>query len=324
MKYLFILITFVFSVIALGQSFAPVPGVIGSKAIYKDSSIIKSWASGVVLNRGYKDVANKSNGKVGFGIESNALYKAEGDGATVVSLGDSGVAILTFDFAIENGDGPDFAVFENGFTDNYIELAFVEVSSDGVKFVRFPSYSEASQTVQIGPFEYSDCRYYNNLAGKYRQGYGTPFDLEDLKDSSGIDLNYITHVKLIDVIGTIDENFALKDEVGRKINDTYPTPFESGGFDLDAVAVINQGPLMVKENELDFIKVYPNPTIGILYIQLNEPFSLKISNIRGGVLYQETRFVEDRIDLSNYSDGLYFIEIETEKGVRVLKVKKGY
>lgn len=323
MKYLIVIVTLVFSGIVIGQTYATVPGVNGSTAIHKDSSVIMSWATGIVINRGYKDIANKSAGNVGFGTESNALYKAEGDGTTVVSLGDSGVAVLTFDFAIENGEGPDFAVFENGFEDNYIELAFVEVSSDGVKFVRFPCYTEASQIVQIGPYEYSDCRYYHNLAGKYRQGYGTPFDLEDLKDSSGIDLNHVTHVKLIDAIGTVDENFALKDELGRKINDTYPTPFESGGFDLDAVAVLNQGPLLIDENELDFVKVYPNPTRGILYVKLGEPVSLKLSNIRGEILFQESRFVNDHIDLTSYSNGLYFIEIATEKGVKIFKVNKG-
>jgi len=322
MKYLSLILLLIFTSVAIAQTYAPIPGQIGSTAIHKDSSLIQSWASGIVLYRGYKDIANKSEGKVGFGVESNALYKAEGDGTTVVSLGDSGVAILTFDFAIENGEGPDFAVFENGFEDNYIELAFVEVSSDGVNFVRFPSYTEASQTVQIGPYEYSDCRYYNNLAGKYRQGYGTPFDLEDLTDSSGIDLNHITHVKLVDVIGTIDESFATKDELGRKINDTYPTAFDSGGFDLDAVALINQGPLLIHENELDLVKVYPNPTNGILYIQMDQPALLKISNIRGEILFQASRFLNDRIDLSYYSNGLYFIEIVTEKGVNTFKVNK--
>jgi hypothetical protein len=34
---------------------------------------------------------------------------------SIVSLGDSGIAIATFAHPIYNGSGPDFAVFENGF-----------------------------------------------------------------------------------------------------------------------------------------------------------------------------------------------------------------
>jgi len=51
----------------------------------------------------------------------------------IVSLGDSGVADVTFAGAIYNGPGADFAVFENGFLNAtndslaFLELAFVEV-----------------------------------------------------------------------------------------------------------------------------------------------------------------------------------------------------
>ncbi|MEM1304738.1 MAG: hypothetical protein AAGG46_07560, partial [Planctomycetota bacterium] len=89
---------------------------------------------------------------------SNAIGPADGD---TVSLGDltsaelaagrsPGVIILEFDFAIFDGPGADLAVFENafdftlsGFPPEFVfaELAFVEVSSNGVDFARFPSIS---------------------------------------------------------------------------------------------------------------------------------------------------------------------------------------
>jgi len=47
-------------------------------------------------------------------------------------------------------------------------------------------------------------------------------------------------VKVIDVIGTIDPQYASRDSFGNIVNDPYPTPFGSCGFDLDAVGVINQ------------------------------------------------------------------------------------
>jgi hypothetical protein len=241
------LFSIVFSFFSFSQSFAPAPGNIGSTAIYKDSSIFVSWANGIELQRGYLDISNKSLGFASFGEAENALFQSEGNSVDVVSLGDSGIAILSFENPITNGEGYDFAVFENGFADNYVEYAFVEVSSDGVNFVRFPNYSETPSEIQMGNFEFSDCRYVHNLAGKYRQGYGTPFDLEDLRDSFNLDINSITHVKIIDVIGSINSDFGTFDSENRIINDPWPSPFESGGFDLDAIGVIHQKVLGIKE-----------------------------------------------------------------------------
>ena len=43
------------------------------------------------------------------------------------------------------------------------------------------------------------------LAGKYRRGFGTPFDLEQLtitlSNLNNLDLNRISHVKIIDIVG---------------------------------------------------------------------------------------------------------------------------
>ena len=302
------------------QSFAPKPGEIGSTAIFKDSSIILGWATHVEIKRGYLDISNPSLGKVDYGQAANGEGKAEGNSFDIVSLGDSGVAIVTFDRPIENGAGFDFAIFENGFVDDYLELAFVEVSSDGERYVRFPSTSEASITVQTGPYEYSDCRFFNNLAGKYKQGYGTPFDLEELKDSLGIDVMKITHVKLVDVIGTINPQFGSFDSQGNVINDLYPTAFPIGGFDLDGVGVIHQGPLGLSTIKETTIKVYPNPTTGTINIETKNPSSIVIKNTLGEIV---TVFEIDNngtVDLSDYEKGIYFVEITSNSHQENLKI----
>jgi len=59
--------------------------------------------------------------------------------------------------------GFDFAVFENSFNDSFLELAFVEVSSDGINFVRFPATSNTQTDVQITGFGTIDPTYINNL-----------------------------------------------------------------------------------------------------------------------------------------------------------------
>ena len=92
-----------------------------------------------------------------------------------------------FDPPIENGDGFDFVVFENSFSDNFLELAWVEVSSNGIDFIRFENFSLTPS--QVSPFGFIDPTNINGLAGKYKQGFGTPFDLQSLKET-GFNQNY--------------------------------------------------------------------------------------------------------------------------------------
>ena len=179
---------------AQGQSFAPAPGYSGSTAIHKDSSVFVNWAIGAEINRGYLNIENPALGMVSHGSAVDATGPA--DGVEVVSLGDSGQVVVSFQSPIINGAGPDFAVFENGFLDNYMELAFVEASSDGVNFFRFEAISEIPTAIQLTNFSVSDCGYIYNLAGKYRANYGTPFDLEELKQVLGLDVNNVTHIRL--------------------------------------------------------------------------------------------------------------------------------
>ena len=248
--------------ITLAQSFAPEPEEIGSNAIHKDSSIFIGWANDISITRGPMNILEPSLGLTDYGSATDGSFIADNN---VVSLGDGGEAIATFAQAIGNGPGPDFAVFENGFANHYMELAFVEVSSDGVNYTRFESISEAPADIQISNFSFSDCRYLNNLAGKYRLYYGTPFDLEELSGTTGLDINYITHIRIIDVVGSISADIASYDSEGNIINDPYPTPFDSGGFDLDAIGIINGSDLDLNEFNQSFT-VYPNPTKNLIYL----------------------------------------------------------
>ncbi len=232
---------FVGSVVLAGP-YPPAAGQSGSTAIYKDDPCFVAWATGCEVVRGPMDISNPSAGDASCGLPEDAIGKAEGTSYDVVSLGDGGYATLTFDAPIWDGPGWDFAVFENGFSDTFLELAFVEVSSDGVNFFRFDSVSLTQTDTQVGGFGALDPTNIHNLAGKYRQGYGTPFDLSELANTPGLDINHITHVRVIDVVGSIDDAYCRYDSQGHKINDPWPTPFSSSGFDLDAVGVINQIP----------------------------------------------------------------------------------
>ena len=250
-RFLFFCLAFPSGLASAGP-YAPAADQPGSTAIAFDSTAITGWASGYQdLVRGPMDIRNPSGGNATFGTGANALgpADAQNDSLPVVSLGDGGRITLTFDRPIANGPGADFAVFENGVAD-FLELAFVEVSSDGTLFFRFPSVSLTQTATQVGSFGLVDPTDVNNLAGKYLRGFGTPFDLAELAGTAGLDISAITHIRIQDVVGSIDPLYGTRDSVrdalapqGHLINDPWPTNFATGGFDLDAVGVLNFAPL---------------------------------------------------------------------------------
>lgn len=310
--------------------FAPGVGQAGTTAIYKDSSAFVAWASGCTVKRGYQDISNQSLGYATVGDSSMALGKAGSNG--VVSLGDGGEAILTFDRPIKNGSGWDFAVFENAFNDSFLELAFVEVSSDGINYFRFESTSNTQSTTQIDNAGALDPTQINNLAGKYRAQYGTPFDLQELAGAGGLDVNNITHIKIIDVVGSIDNAYAQYDHVGNKINDPWTTPFPSGGFDLDAVGVINEGTNGIKNypSNIFAVSIYPNPLtqMSVLnyYLDTSSSVTIEVSDLTGkeisclfnGIARQGWQGVElNRLKLNS---GIYFIHLLTPSSSLTQKI----
>ncbi len=297
--------------ITLAQSFAPEPEEMGSDAIYKDSSIFIGWASDISITRGPMNILEPSLGLTNYGSAIDGSFIADNN---VISLGDGGQAIATFAEAIVNGPGPDFAVFENGFANHYMELAFVEVSSDGINYSRFESISETPTDVQIDNFSYSDCRYLYNLAGKYRVFFGTPFDLEELSGTAGLDINHITHIKIIDVVGSITPDTGSYDSQGNIINDPYPTPFESGGFDLDAIGVIHSTNLHLNELSQN-TSVFPNPTKDLIYLHGFDVGTKCISNLNGLLI---TTFEGTKYSALNLPAGMYFIK-QGGKTVRFIK-----
>jgi hypothetical protein len=155
-----------------------------------------------------------------------------------VTLGANGSITLSFPDPLENRAGAELRVFENPlvlpeFGGNYIDLGFVEVSSDGAVFARFPNLSLVPGPV--GAFGLVDPALYSGLAGLRSFD---DFDLAALAGlteivSGAVDLAAIRYVRLVDVRG----DGSVVDSVGNPIYDTYPGA-GNAGFDLDAVAAI--------------------------------------------------------------------------------------
>ncbi|MEM6885131.1 MAG: hypothetical protein AAF571_08865 [Verrucomicrobiota bacterium] len=188
----------------------------------------------------------RADGQSGFSNPSLALGEVTGNNFDVVSLGDltssqitngdpAGSLTLEFLNPISNFSGADFVIYENGFlasgTSNvFAELAYVEVSDDGINFLRFESVSDTSSAV--GAFSAIDSTDIFNLAGKHAnafgESWGTPFDIAELG------LSQISHIRLVDIPG--DGSFT--DAGGDPIYDPWQT-FGSGGADIEAVGSIS-------------------------------------------------------------------------------------
>jgi hypothetical protein len=223
---------FVIDTIVLA-GYAPAAGQAGSTAVHMDEPNIVGWASG------WENYVVGDDCDPEWQTPEKALGKAVGTPYDIVCLGCGGEITLTFECGIGDGTGYDFAVFENSITDTFLELAYVEVSSDGVNFFRFPNDSLTDSPVPpLGEVQPTDIA---GLASKYKMAYGTPFDLSRLRGVCALlDVNNIKWVRIVDIIG----DGTYLDTSGDVIYDPYPTVGPPGtpntaGFDLDAIAVLN-------------------------------------------------------------------------------------
>ncbi len=198
----------------------------------------------------------------GFGIfaEGQSLGPPRGGGLTVgslhvASLGVGGSLTLGFDVTIMDGPGADIAVFENAFLDftlagAYSETAYVEVSTDGVVFARFPT-SYAGPAGPLSPFGTTPLGSYGGLAGRRpvlanadgneldpripTEAGGSAYDLADLGRtaevvSGAVDLDRIHFVRLVD---------AVDGELDKKGNTIWDNSGPAGSADIDAVTALN-------------------------------------------------------------------------------------
>jgi hypothetical protein len=202
----------------------------------------------VSFQAGPQNIADPDSPQASFGAPADALGPPDGG---LVSLGERGQITVAFDLPITDGPGPDLRVFENpfSFTDAdtgetfvFAELAFVEVSTDGEIFARFPTFSPLEEPIgSFGIIPLDRVEEYRGLAGF--DAAGDPFDLADLASApvvqrGQVDLGEIRFVRIRDVIGDGSEF----DGLGDPIFDPWPSDVESSGFDLDAVSAVNVVP----------------------------------------------------------------------------------
>jgi hypothetical protein len=312
--------------VALWAQFAPAQDKPGTTAMHADSSAFVAWATGIELERGPMNITNPGLGLASFGPDLTVALGKPGGTMDVVSLGDGGKATLTFDSPICNEPGPDFAVFENGFANAVdpetwaLELGFVEVSSDGVNFFRFPAVTYVQTDTQLGNGGSINPAQLHNFASKYGAFYGTPFDLDEVEDNALLDKHKVTHVRIVDVVGNIDPEYATYDSEGHIVNDPWPTPFASSGMDLDAVGVIHDlAHFDVPENGGKLVSLYPNPVRDRLFVKTENLQSVEIYNAVGQLVMKTT---EEAVDLSALTDGIYLVRVVCEDAMITQRIVK--
>lgn len=82
----------------------------------------------------------------------------------------------------------------------------------------------------------------------------------------------------------------------------------------------------ITENLNHSIKIYPNPATNLLTIDLtnaNEFNAIHITDVNGKTIYQSTiNSLQSTIDLTNFSNGIYFVQIIGSNDVETIKVVK--
>ncbi|MCX7909486.1 MAG: T9SS type A sorting domain-containing protein [Ignavibacteria bacterium] len=225
----------------------------------------------------------------------------------ICSIGLAGEICVGFkNYYIIDMEGPDFTIFENAFINPvtkkvFAEPATVSVSEDGVVFYEFPW----------------DYKTLEGCAGtKPTNGKANPFDPKvsggNSFDLAEIGIKKARFVKIKDICDTILHN----------TEHPFYDPLLSG-FDLDCVVGLNLIPIDINfcDDSTFMLEVVSHKNF--LTIKSQTPFNLEILDLFFRKVFSKTSrnliYVEE---FANFSDGIYFLILQTEKGKKVYKLIK--
>lgn len=117
------------------------------------------------------------------------------------------------------------------------------------------------------------------------------------------------------------------------VGDLEYFPWEEGTIGMQVYAITDDGRVGVSTSEFEMtdllsdlstqkegvVKIYPNPTKGIVYLNINEESKIEVINAIGQVVYQTTVTGSDKIDLNNLPTGVYFIKLQNEEVYKLMK-----
>jgi len=80
----------------------------------------------------------------------------------------------------------------------------------------------------------------------------------------------------------------------------------------------------LNENELSFFEIYPNPATGIFQIKLNKVgnFKMTITNTLGEVMFTSNVTDKSQVDISSFSNGMYYISLYNQQYSHTCRILK--
>ena len=100
-------------------------------------------------------------------------------------------------------------------------------------------------------------------------------------------------------------------------------PAQAFQVSIQLLSTLINYPIGLTENTIidKLITVYPNPTNGLVHIEIPDQTiaNIKVYNMQGQIIKETT---ESLLDLSSYSNGMYFLKAQTKKGIYSYKLIK--
>lgn len=118
----------------------------------------------------------------------------------------------------------------------------------------------------------------------------------------------------------VDNNVCLNSTLRSDIMDRNIST-ESRSTGLDPFLTISK--YEIDNSKFDGVKLYPNPTTGIVNVKVSDNTEMKTVNIfdiSGRMLKNNITIVDNKLDLSHLKNGIYYIKIQTQLGQLAYRV----
>ena len=96
---------------------------------------------------------------------------------------------------------------------------------------------------------------------------------------------------------------------------------------VDTIALTVNNEYGINDNHLLPVNIYPNPFENVFWLEVRPDYiSVEITNLNGSIVYEkEVQYLNqdlEKFDLKNLNMGLYFVKVNTEKGILIQKLVK--
>lgn len=132
---------------------------------------------------------------------------------------------------------------------------------------------------------------------------------------------------MYDEIGTATEGLVFEYYMGEGSGNTLADG--TGNYDItipESVTWFIRIPASVKDNNISYLHLYPNPVTTTMQVENNSPYNsdLRIYDIAGKQVYSEHLEAEQTksLDLSELHDGVYLVKLQNSAGANVQKIIK--